>query len=47
MKTNETGNTVCIFEACDMEKFFDKEGLINTLHTMLTKRKIAMSDYRM
>ena len=47
MKTNETGNTVCIFEAFDMEKFFDKEGLIDTLHTMLTKGKISMSDYRM
>ena len=23
MKTNETGNTVCIFEAFDKEKFFD------------------------
>ena len=30
-----------------MEKFFDKEGLIDTLHTMLTKGKISMSDYRM
>ena len=36
MKTNETGNTVCIFEASDMEKFFDKEGLIDTLHTVQT-----------
>ena len=30
-----------------MEKFFDKEGIIYTLHTMLTKGKISMSDYRM
>ena len=30
-----------------MEKFFDKEGLIDTLHTRLTKGKISMSDYRM
>ena len=30
-----------------MEKFFDKEGLIDTLHTILTKGKISMSDYRM
>ena len=30
-----------------MGKFFDKEGLIDTLHTMLTKGKIYMSDYRM
>ena len=34
MKTNETGNTLCIFKAFDMEKFFDKEGLIDTLHTV-------------
>ena len=47
MKTNEIGGTVGIFEAFDMEKFFDKEGLIDTLHTMLTKGKISMSDYRM
>ena len=38
--------TICIFEAFNMEKFFDKEGLIDTLHTMLTKGKISMSDYR-
>ena len=36
-----------IFEAFDMEKFFDKEGLIDNLLTMLTKGKIYMSDYRM
>ena len=47
MKTNETSKTVCIFEAFDMDKFFDMEGLIDTLHTMLTKGKISMSDYRM
>ena len=47
MKTNETSNTVFIFEAFYMEKFVDKEGLIDTLHTMLTKGKISMSDYRM
>ena len=29
------------------KKFFDKEGLIDTLHTMLTKGKISISDYRM
>ena len=34
MKTNETGNNVCIFKALDMKKFFDKEGLIDTLHTV-------------
>ena len=47
MKTNKVGETVCIFEAFDMEKFFDKEGLIDTLHTMYTKGKISTSDYRM
>ena len=47
MKTNEVGETVCIFQAFNMEKFFDKEGLIDTLHTMYTEGKIAMSDYRM
>ena len=30
-----------------MEKFFDKEGLIDTLHTMYIEGKIAESDYRM
>ena len=39
MKTNEVWETICIFEEFDMEKFFDKEGLINTLHTMYTEGK--------
>ena len=30
-----------------MEKFFNKEGLIDTLHTMYTKGKISEKDYRM
>ena len=47
MKTNQVGETTCIFEAFDMEKFFDKEGLIDTLYTMYTEGKIAESDYRM
>ena len=34
MKTNETNKMVCIFQAFDMEKFFDKEGLIDTLHNV-------------
>ena len=34
MKTNEVGEIICIFEAFNMEIFFDKEGLIYTLHTM-------------
>ena len=36
----KTWMKTCIFEAFDMEKFFDKEELIDTLHTMLTKGKI-------
>ena len=39
MKTNEVWETTCIFEAFDMEKFFDNEGLIDTLHTMYTQGK--------
>ena len=46
MKTNEVGETVCIFETFDMEKFFGKEGLIDSLHSMDTKSKLALSDYR-
>ena len=36
------------YQAFDMEKFFDKEGLIDTLHTiMYTKGKLSEKDYRM
>ena len=38
-KTNEIGDMVCIFQAFDMEKFFDKEGLIDT------RGKISEKDY--
>ena len=38
MKTNEVGETTCKFEAFDMEIFFDKEGLIDTLHTMYRRQ---------
>ena len=44
MKTNQVGETTCIFEAFDMEQFFDKEGLIDTLYTMYKEGKIAESD---
>ena len=47
MKTNETKGILGIFQAFDMEKFFDKEGLIDTLQTIYTQGKIAKSDYRM
>ena len=30
MKANEVGETLCIFEAFDMQKFFDKEGVMYT-----------------
>ena len=30
-----------------MDKFFGKEGLIDTLHTIYTKGKISMKDYKM
>ena len=46
MKTNQVGETTCIFEAFDMEKFFDKEGLKDTLHIMITKGKNSTKDYR-
>ena len=39
MKTKETGNTVCIFEAFNMEKFFDNEGLTDKLQKILTRGK--------
>ena len=44
MKTNETKGIVGIFLAFNMEKFFDKEGPIDTLYT---KGKISVKDYRM
>ena len=47
MKTNKVVEIVCILEAFDMEKFFDKEGLIDTLHTMLTTGEMSVSDYIM
>ena len=47
MKTMETQNKTGIFQAFDMEKFFDKEGLVDTLHTMYTKGKISEKDYRL
>ena len=47
MKTLETQNKTGIFQAFDMEKFFDKEGLVDTLNTMYTKGKISEKDYRL
>ena len=45
MKLMETQNKAGIFQAFDMEKFFDKEGLIDTLYTIYTKGKILEKDY--
>ena len=45
MKTRETQNKIGIFQAFDMEKFFDKEGVIDILYTMYTKGKILEKDY--
>ena len=44
MRKNETKGIVGIFQAFEMGKFFDKEGLIDTLYT---KGKISAKDYRM
>ena len=38
----ETG----IFQAFDMEKLFNKEGLIDTLHTMYTKGNIFYTTFK-
>ena len=47
MKTNKVGTTESIFQAFDMEKFFDTDGFKHTLHTLYTKGKISEMDYRM
>ena len=47
MKTLETQNKTGIFQAFDMEKFFDKEGLVDTLNTVYTIGKISEKDYRL
>ena len=44
---NEVGETVGLFQSFDMETFFDKEGLLDTLYSMYTKGKISEKDYRM
>ena len=36
-----------IFQVFDMEKFFDKESLLDTMHTLNKKAKISDKDYRM
>ena len=41
MKTLETQNKTGIFQAFDMEKNFDKEGLVDTLNTVYTIGKIS------
>ena len=47
MKTLETQNKTGIFQPIGMEKFFDKEGLVDTLNTMYTRGKISEKDYRL
>ena len=47
MKGNSSSEHLMVLKAFDMEKKFDKEGLIDTLHTMYTEGKIEKSDYRM
>ena len=39
----ETG----IFQALDMEKFFDKESLLDTMQTLNKKAKISDKDYKL
>ena len=39
MKGNKTKGEVGILQAFDMEKFFNNEGLIDTLYTIYTKGK--------
>ena len=46
VKTNEVGETIDIFQAFDMEKFLNKEGLIDILYTMYIKGKISAKDCR-
>ena len=41
----QTKGQVGIFQAFDMKILFDKEGLIDTLHTMNKKGKISVKDY--
>ena len=41
MKINEIKGLIGIFHALDIEKFFDKEGLIDTLYTMYRRGKIS------
>ena len=36
-----------IFQVFDMEKFFDKESLIDTMHTLDKKGKISNKSYRL
>ena len=36
-----------IFQVFDMEKFFDKESLLDTMHTLNKKAKISVKDYRL
>ena len=47
MKLKESSKTVGIIQTFDMEKFFDKESLLDTMVTLKNKAGIDNKDYRM
>ena len=47
MKLNERTKEGGILQTFDMEKFFDKESLVDTMYTLKTKADIDDKDYRL
>ena len=47
MKTLEESHHMGVINTFDMEKFFDKESLIDIMYTLCTKAGIDEKDYRM
>ena len=47
MKTLEESNRMGIINTFDMEKFFDKESLIDIMYTLCKKAGIDEKDYRL
>ena len=47
MKVKEETKEPGIIQTFDMEKFFDKESLLDTMYTLKTKAKIDNKDYRL
>ena len=47
MKLKESSKAGGVIQTFDMEKFFDKESLLDTLVTLKTKAGIDNKDYRM